>query len=363
VYVPRASQGFHIPRLRFPFVPLAVVGAVVVAWAAFSVRPTGHDAPPPQPIVSDVHSVAYFERAPGADLLMVRRAAGGAAARSVATFPRYLDFSARGSASPRGDTVAVLSVGDRPAAAAVLTLVDPASGPTRVVPGGFQYLSPLAWSADGHRLGALAFSAANEPPAAVEVDTASGTVIAVHRFDTALEVAPVGFTLDGRRMLVVVLDGGGSSLWSVADGEAVRLASLSPGITRDWTLSSDASRLAFVERSGVGGRRYAGRVLALATGTVQRAPGDGDQYGAVWQPGTSAAEFGGPGGSLKLAAGGEAYLVPRAWSPDGTTLVASVFEGGERSAEARTEVIKGSEWRMPLGSNEATFIGWVRDLE
>jgi len=26
-------------------------------------------------------------------------------------------------------------------------------------------------------------------------------------------------------------------------------------------------------------------------------------------------------------------------------------------------VIRGSEWRMPLGSNEAAFIGWVRDLE
>lgn len=359
MYVPRASQGFHIPRPRLPFVPLAAIGVVVVAWAALSVRPTGHDTVLPQPIVTDVHSVAYFEHSPGADLLMVRHATGGAVARSVAAFPRYLDFGARGSASPAGDTVAVLSVGDRPASAAALTLVDPASGATRVVPGGFQYLSPLAWSNDGRRLGLLAFSAANEPPVVVEVDTAGGGIAAVYRFDAALEAAPVGFTPDGRRVLAVVLDGGGSSLWSVTAGEAVRLATLSPGLTRDWTLSSDGSRLAFVERAGVGGRRYIGRVLTLATGTVQRAPGDGDQFGAVWQPGTSAAEFGGPGGSLQLADGGDGYLVPRAWSPDGTTLVASVFEGGE----ARTEVIRGSEWRMPLGSNEAAFIGWVRDLE
>lgn len=363
MYVPRASQGLHIPRIRLPLLPLVAVVAAVAAWGAPTIRPIGHEPALPQPIATDIHSIAYFERAPGADVLTVRRAAGASVAEPVAMFPRYLEFGARGSASPTGGTVAVLSVGERPTSPATLTLVHMESGEPRVVPGDYGYLSPLAWAADGSRLGVLGFSAGGEAPVLVEVDVASATIVSASRFDSALEVAPVGFTPGANGMLAVVVDAGGSSLWSVRGGDAKHVADLSAGLTRDWSLSADGARLAFVERLGVGGRRYAGRVLTLATGTVQRVPGDGDQFGAVWQPGTQVAEFGGPGGSLRLAGGGTGYIVPRAWSPDGTTLVAAVFPSDVPGAEAELQVIHTDEWRMPLGSNSATFIGWVRDRE
>lgn len=364
MYVPRASQGFHLPRFNIPLIPPLAVVIVVIAWAVLSVSPIGHEPAGVQPTATNVHSVAYFDHADGRDILMVRRAVSGAAPLPIVSFSRFLNFRARGGASPSGDTVAVLSVGERATSAAALTLVDLRSGEARVVPGGFGYLSPLAWSPDGERLGVLGHSASQGAPVLVEVDVTSASIVSASRFDSAIDLAPVGFTAASRRMLTVVVDPGGSSLWSVQAGDAVRIAELSPGLTRDWVLSPDGARLAFVERVGVGGRRYFGRVLMLASGTVQRAPGEEGLLGAAWQPGVAAPGFGGPGGSLRLAhQPSDGYLVPRAWSPDGHTLVAAVFSSAAAGEEPVIQLINTDGWRMPLGNENATFVGWVQDRE
>src|SRR5690606_36709728 len=102
--------------------------------------------------------------------------------------------------------------------------------------------------------------------------------------------------LGGSRLFIVVVDNAGSSLWESRDGRLQKLTTFSPGPTRDWSLSPDGARLAFVDRLGVGARSYAGRTLTIASGAVTDAASTGNQLGAAWHPGRLTADFGGPDG-------------------------------------------------------------------
>jgi hypothetical protein len=83
--------------------------------------------------------------------------------------------------------------------------------------------------------------------------------------------------------------------------------------------------------------------------------------------------FGGPGGSLQFTnpAPDAAYLVPEAWSPTGTHLVATVYsEGSDKAAAPSTaielisrETATSPSVRVRISEIAgAEFLGFVRDL-
>ena len=134
-------------------------------------------------------------------------------------------------------------------------------------------------------------------------------------------------------------------------------------MTRDWRLSPDGTRLAFIE-SPVGDRSYAGRVLVVATGTVQNSQPAAEQIGASWRPGAVAPDFGGPGGSLQLqqppAEG--SYVIPIEWSPDGETLIATVLVPADAPLDPpaeSTELVTASSRILLAEAPGARFLGWV----
>jgi Tol biopolymer transport system component len=348
---------------------LAVIG-VLSAWAVFGPRQTTTDnAPGAAGILADVRSIAYSVPAEGGvDHIFVRDASAGAEPELVATVPHFPGFHARGSASPLGDRVAVLSVTS--GVFATLSLIDVTARETIAVPGSFDYLSALAWSADGGRLAAV--QTATEDGTRVsrvfEVDTAAGATRMVAEFRNPFAVAPVGYSIDGERLFVVVVDETGSHLWERRDGEVRRLAELSPGRTRDWALSPGGSRLAFIDVLGAGSRTYVGRVLTIATGTISTQPAEKDQIGAAWEPGSPVPVFGGPGGALALEQPGAegAYVVPLDWAPAGDTWVATVIVPGADRTVRPQEFIelqtRSSRERIAIEPG-SSFFGWVRDLD
>lgn len=372
---PVRGHGLFLPSGLEPALMAAVaIAGTILAWAFFGASSISNDssyATLPRVNASEIRSVAYFAPEGSTDLLYVRGLDEPAPGRLVGEFASAFALHARGVASPLGDSLAVLSVSPSRSPYASLALVALPQGARREVDVQVDYLSPLAWSADGNRLAARRSSLPDEAGrvsvAVVEIASPSGVPTVVAGFENAFEVVPVGYSLDRGRLFVVVIDQSGSALWAIREGRLRRVANLGPGRTRDWALSPDGSRLAYIEAKGAGERAYAGRTLIIATGAVTSTVATANQFGAAWLPGSQSAVFGGPGGSLHLSDSGDgAYVVPQSWSPDGSTLVGAIYSttNGHSGAPAPSIEVVTSERRTRLSQVlGASFIGWVRNLK
>lgn len=378
MFAPKVQQGFRVPRSIVPVVlALVAVAGTVVAWAALSARPIAtesHFVPLAAVNPGLLRSVAYSEPGADVDRIFVRRIDGDPPREPLATFTHVLRFHARGLASPRGDVIAVLSVSNYPGTFARMTLVDTATGAKREVDAEFEYLSHLAWSPDGGRVAGVRYTALDEAGRAaanvLETDAGGHATTVAARFENVLEVAPVGYSADGARLYVVVIDQGGSTLWMRSGGRLERVGTLSAGRTRDWSLSPDGARLAYVDIRAGSGPTYAGRAMLIATGAVTETAAEANQVGAAWMPGGGAADFGGPGGTVRLSvpSAGEEYVVPIRWSPDGTTLAARIVANGGESdgtgGPADSIELATSSARIRLSDAEGAWVfGWVRNVE
>ncbi|MCC6380867.1 MAG: PD40 domain-containing protein [Dehalococcoidia bacterium] len=371
MFAPGARHRSHVPPSATPFVLglVAVLGTILL-WAALAAVPASDERSYPalaRVDASAFRAVAYSVPRDGFDAVMVR-ATGGGVPRQVAAFPYAFNLHAHGAASPLGDRLALLHIGSPSLAGARLSVVALPSGDTLDVEGVFDFQSPAVWAPTGNRLALTARADDGTQAVIREVHALTGAAAEVARFDGALEAVPVGYSLDGTRLFVVVVDQSGSSLWVQHDGQVEKLVTYSPGLTRDWSLSPDGARLAFVDRLGVGGRTYAGRVLVIAAGTVSDLPAVGDQLGASWRPGSDLPDFGGPGGNLQLTGGdaGATYVFPLRWSPDGSQLAAAVYAASREGVGEPSETIEivSSSRREALAPEPgARFLGWVRDVE
>ena len=350
---------------------------MLVAWAAIAPSSISNEssAVPVPANPSLVRSIAYTVPNGNADNVYVRAIDGTSTGQLLASFPSHFDLHARGAASPSGDRLAILSTTSIGSTYARMTLIDLPDGQRnaaeREVPATVDYLSTFAWSRDGQD---IVVSHTAEPDATgrssiqlLKVDAASFAVSTLATFNDAYGAAPVGFSVDGQALFVVVTDQSGSNLWAVRDGHTQKLAPLSPGRTRDWSLSPDGSRLAYIEILGAGERTYAGRTLVIATGAVIDSDPSTNQLGPAWEPSSQVPDFGGPGGTVHLAQASPpaSYLVPTSWSPDGTTLVATIYSASSELGPSypATIALVTSGHRVPLATAEgAQILGWVRNV-
>ena len=355
---------------------VTAIAATLFAWLLMAPSNVGTNEVSFGPDISTVRSISYT--IPGAqfDDIVVQPADRSTAPRVIASLPSGgpTGAHARGAASPLGDTIAILWVSPF-AVRANLSLVDTATGEVRQVDGLFDSLSEVAWSADGRHVAVTATTDADGTKRTKVMEIDSGTLmgIPVAEYEGAIQVVPVGYSFDSSRLYVVVIDARGSNLYEQSNGASKLVAELSPGRTRDWALSPDGSRLAFIDVLGGGARNYIGRTMVLATGTITTQPAEKNQIGASWVPGSPLAAFGGPGGAWQLTnpAPDAAYLVPEDWSPDGQYLVATVYASsseGSAPPQSALELIKretsdSESTRLRFSEAQgAAFLGWVRDL-
>jgi hypothetical protein len=383
VFVPGVRQGFHVPRHLPPFLfGILAITVTLFAWAAIAPGHLSNEAqfaPVVPSTASSIHSVAYV--VPGAfgsrpDRIYTRRADAAitGAEHYVTSFDvPFSNLHALGSAAPTGDRLAVLHT-DGGTNYAELSLVPLISGEQIDISGEFDYLSRIAWSQDGQRLALTHTTPANDAGRSaadvIELNAVTGQAATLAHFEGVFSVAPVGYSLDGKRAFIVVVDQSGSTLWTVQNGKAEKTAPLSPGRTRDWSLSPDGSRLAYVDVLGAAARSYAGRTLLIATGEITDMNALGNQLGPAWAPGSQIPQFGGPGGSVQLnpAPPEGTYVVPASWSPDGKTLVATIYSASSDPAESPKESVElfsyqpdSQEHVQLAGDEHARFLGWVVD--
>ena len=206
--------------------------------------------------------------------------------------------------------------------------------------------------------------------------------------DSAAGLMPVGFTPQGA-FYYVSFTTGGTDLGVVypSGGVLSNVAHLSDDFARDWHLSPDGTRLAYLAPRQNGDRVSYGAVTLDLAGSgsgpllAAAAPTDqGDEFNPIWRPDGSEITVGrlsvkGASGAavLRMTATGvrtaqtllappSGFDVPLAWSPDAGYLAVRYFEGNSVTNPGRSwvTVVGAYGGRATVSPNsDVEVMGWV----
>ena len=199
---------------------------------------------------------------------------------------------------------------------------------------------------------------------------------------------PIDFSPDGFWLYYAILSSSGTDLARAPTlgGTAELVAHLSDGFARDWHLSPDGARLAYLGQTPVnGGFTFVAQVLDLSTGTVRTplARAGAAQFNPVWERGGGLTigrlDSAGGGAAVRLTAagavraqaalpppgppsGGAGFDVPLSWSPAGAHLAVRSFEGISPAGPGPSHVVVvGTDGRRrelsPL--SDIAVAGWL----
>jgi len=206
--------------------------------------------------------------------------------------------------------------------------------------------------------------------------------------DDVLELFPIGYSPDGSSLYFaqIVLSGTHFGAVAAAGGSPRLLVQASDEPARDWHLSPDGTRVAYLARQPtddrIGIRAF---VADLVEGAEPRPLSDfsealeaGDHFNPVWHSdgeritvgrtpadGASAAALVSlEGGELGEVTPGpdQGFDVPAGWSPEGDYLAVRSFEGSSAAQPGREHLViielgKGRQTVVDRGNLE--FIGWL----
>ncbi len=218
----------------------------------------------------------------------------------------------------------------------------------------------------------------------------SGAVTTVLEAPAAL--FPVDVSPDGVWLYFAVLSAEGTDLARapvLGGGEAEAVAHLSDGFARDWHLSPDGTRLAYLAQpSEETGMAFEARVLELSTGTQETPLNDAavSHFSPVWDQdggltiGRLAGTGGASGAAVQLSAAGavvasalaaptdpgSGFDVPLTWSPDGTHLVVRSFAGASVADPGPSQVVvlgTDGERRTLSQLSDVAVAGWLSPPE
>jgi WD40-like Beta Propeller Repeat len=195
---------------------------------------------------------------------------------------------------------------------------------------------------------------------------------------------PVGFSPDGERFYYTQISATGTELGQVPTGSGPPslLAHLGDDFTRDWHLSPDGDRLAFLtpQQSSAGTVLRAMVMELSGTFQLRQALPTGNRpaqdFNPIWHPKDDDLTLGrltlgearAPAIRVDaseveaLEAPSEGFDVPLAWSPDGGTLALRSFQGDLESESGPYHLIlldaKGRRQEVKAES-EISFVGWA----
>jgi hypothetical protein len=309
--------------------------------------------------------IAYFEFGATADTLWLVSAANPAERARAFVVPHARDYGAVPSLSPDGGWLAYSALPaqitnpgpDSPADLWLAPLAKDAQ--PRLLTSGVDLLVPAVWTPDASAVAYRRSDADGYMLALLPVAGEEERILA----RTAPEVAPfpVAFSPDGASLLYVTLSGDGSTLHAVvlASGASSEIGRLSGGLTRDWRLSHDGSRLAFLEM------RFSAATVTSQAFVLEVATGERT---AVTEVDVSAFGPGGRGGLVQFAegrvsrqAGPETgFDVPLASAPGGPAYLVRAFSGSSTSAPgiANLTLVDENGGRYVVARGDVTFVGW-----
>jgi hypothetical protein len=201
---------------------------------------------------------------------------------------------------------------------------------------------------------------------------------------------PVGFSPDGKDLYYAELSARGTDLGQVAAGGSPSLvAHLGDDFTRDWHLSPDGGRLAFLAPqqsqaslpAGQEGTLLRAMVLDLKNGyrlrpALAATDGPAQEFNPIWNPRDRDLTLGrlvlgersapamrvSAAGTRRLNGPSQGFDVPMAWSPDGKTLALRSFEGDLESNLGPWRLIlldSAGQRREVKAESEISFVGWT----
>ena len=356
---------------------LAAVSFLVLLLLSFALEAKPH---PSGGTVAGPGRVAYFEFGLAADTLWLVSPSNPSQRERVLGVPHAREFGAVPSIAPDGRSLAYAVIpatnpAPSPDAPAQLWLTEvSADAQPRLLVLNVDLRVPAVWSPDG---AALVYRRSNADGYSLATLPAKGGEerILVHsNADVAL--FPVGFSPDGARFYHVALSEAGSQLASVdvASGVQTSVAYLSSGLTREWSLSLDGSRLAFLAMSyapdAISARAY---VLDLTTADLEPVTNTTvNAFGPTWsRDGALLIGTLGPDGSAGLirydgqsttALPGPArgFDVPLGFARDGSAYLVRAFSGASAVAPgaATLTLIDAKGGRHVIASGDVTFAGW-----
>jgi Tol biopolymer transport system component len=255
-------------------------------------------------------------------------------------------------------------------APAGLWLADVTSGgPPRLLTSGVDLRVRPVWSSDGESVAYRRTAGDGYALALLPANGGRERVLA-RSSDALFPVA----ARDGR-LYYVALGSGGSTLHAVeiAGGSMSALAQLSDGLTRDWTLSPDGKRLAFLalglDPTAVSSQAF---VLDLVTGGLTPlTDASVDAFGPVWSESGRllVGSLDRQSGSGRLVLEGQTefpvpppqrgFDVPLMAVPSGGYIVRSFTGGSAAQPAVSTLTFIGADgMRRVIASGEVMFAGW-----
>ncbi len=300
---------------------------------------------------------------------------------TLLTIPHAAEYGILPSISPDGDRFAYTALeaglaSPGPDSPAQLWVAGISDADPRMLTEGVDLLVHPVWTPDGESLVYRRSTTGAHTLALMDADGGEEHIVAYSETEALF---PAGFVQGSSHLLYVGLsEDGGSHLYDVelASGVATQIATLSGGLTREWALSPDGTRLAFLDiafnETAIASRAA---VLDIANGGVTlMTPADEVAFGPVWSDagelavGTfdettrDAALLIVDGDSRSNIAGpATGFDVPLAYNPTADAYLVSSFENDSITAPGRaTLTLVGSDGtRQTIAEGEVTLVGWT----
>jgi hypothetical protein len=306
-------------------------------------------------------AVVYGEFGDSADTIWAANPSDPSARIALGTAPHAAGYSVFPSLSPDGKYVAYTAATSGTQAG--LWLLDIGAGSSRQLASGIDLRSTPVWSNASDAVVVQRSSADESTPSAelLRVDLTDGvTTIA----SAAGGLYPIEFAPDGA-LYYASLSTSGTDLNVAVAGGSKTVAHLSDGFARDWDLSPDGKRLAYLAPRSAGG--FAANVLDTATGESGGvASSSGPEFSPIWAP-DGTLTVGRPGQLVVgegAAAGsqGSGFDIPLSWSSDGAYLIVRHFEGASSADPGPSWLwsIDASGQRRKLSNiSDVAIAGWL----
>jgi Tol biopolymer transport system component len=345
-------------------------------------------------LATDSPQLIYSEFGQNSDTIWAAAADDLSRRRAIATVAHTPEYGIFPSLSPDGGRIAYTvlpadgGLADIAAPAEVWVMDGNGAGRRRLAVNADLPVTPV-WAPDG---GSLVFrGSVLRENAAGSFQLVRTTLAGEETVLVAADVGlfPVGFSPDGATFYYVQLSPSGSDLGRVAatGGPAAPVAHLSDDFARDWHLSPDGTRLAYLAPRYAGDRvSYSATVLdltgnsggpLLSAASASAAPSAADEFNPIWSPdgrdltvgrltsGSAAAPVlqmsaAGAGAERSLAAPPRGFDVPLAWSADGGYLAVRFFEGNSVTNPGRSwvMVVGGSQRQTVAATSDIDVLGW-----
>lgn len=342
-------------------------------------------------------ALVYREFASGADTLWVAPAASPSGRKSVAQIDHAPEWGIMASLSPDGNLVAYLVLangGQNPDRAAQAWVLDVRSGQKRHLADGFDLRTRPVWSAEGDaivvRRNGPQEESGNRAVTLLRLDVASGdekelvTEGGMPPDTLVFELFPMQYK-DGELLYARIWSKGTDFASVGPSGIVGTWVHASDEQARDWHLSPDGTRVAFLARQRTDGR-IAMRAFVAGPGatpeplsTVAAALDVGDHFNPVWRDTATVTVGRTPAegedaaaavlvsleeGAVETVEPGpeQGFDVPVAWSADGRYLVVRSFEGTSAAQPGRERlmIIEEGSGRKAVGEQgNLEFIGWL----